>query len=236
MNEKVEKPRRRIVERLGGLAWLVLWPLGLLVRLWGRSLRFGFRSEQERAWLEDQSVPMVVVLWHNRLFLASEIRRRHRRSRRIFGMVSASRDGAWLAAFFEMLGIDSFRGSRHFRGSAALRGMLAQLKAGHDVAVTPDGSRGPCYDMKPGGVLLARTARSPVLLISSKFDRAWRLRSWDRFFLPVPFSRVELRCELIQDLNEAGVVDAKAAGCAALKSRLDGLSEDELGLGGGTTL
>ena len=67
-----------------------------------------------------------------------------------------------------MLGIQSIRGSRHFRGAEALRSMLAELKAGHDVAVTPDGSRGPCYEMKPGGLLLARTARSPVLLISSK--------------------------------------------------------------------
>ena len=215
-----------MVERLGGLSWLVLWPLGLLVRLWGRSLRFEFRSEQERAWMGEQSLPMVVVLWHNRLFLASEIHRRYRSRRRIFGMVSASRDGAWLAAFFQMLGIDAVRGSRHFRGAEALRSMLAELKAGHDVAVTPDGSRGPCYEMKPGGVLLARTARSPVLLISSKFGRAWRLRSWDRFFLPRPFSRVELRCELIHDLETAGVVDAKAAGCAALKARLDGLTED----------
>ena len=70
VNENVEKPKRRLVERLGLLPWLVLWPLGLLVRLWGWSLRFKFRSEQEARWIGDQSVPMLVVLWHNRLFLA----------------------------------------------------------------------------------------------------------------------------------------------------------------------
>ena len=231
VNENVEKPKRRLVERLGLLPWLVLWPLGLLVRLWGWSLRFKFRSEQEARWIGDQSVPMLVVLWHNRLFLASEIHRRYRKQRKIFGMVSASRDGAMLASFFKMLGIQSIRGSRHFRGAEALRSMLAELKAGHDVAVTPDGSRGPCYEMKPGGLLLARTARSPVLLISSKFGRAWRLKSWDQFFLPMPFSCVELRCELIHDLKSVGIKDAKESGCSALKSRLDGLTEDELGLG-----
>ena len=82
VNENVEKPKRRLVERLGLLPWLLLWPLGLLVRLWGWSLRFKFRSEQESLWIGDQSVPMLVVLWHNRLFLASEIHRRYRKQRK----------------------------------------------------------------------------------------------------------------------------------------------------------
>ena len=199
------------------------------MQLWSRSLRITVRSEQEKQWLVDQDFPLIILLWHNRLFIASEVRRRFRGRRRVFGMVSASRDGAWLAAFFRMLGVETVRGSRHFRGAEALRAMLAKLKAGHDVAVTPDGSRGPCYDMKPGALLLARSAKTPVLLLSAKFGRAWRLKSWDRFFLPLPFSRIELRCEPITDLKGAGIVNAKTEGAAVLKSKLDGLTDDSLG-------
>lgn len=196
------------------------------MRLWGRTLRFSFRSEKERELLEEQAVPMLILLWHNRLFLASEIYRRHRPGRRVFGMVSASRDGAWLTAFFRMLGIDAVRGSRHFRGTEALRGMIGKLKEGHDVAVTPDGSRGPCYEMKPGALLLARASKLPILLISSKFNRAWRLKSWDRFYLPLPFSEVEIRCEKLASLKEAGIDSIKEEGCAAMKLRLDLLTTD----------
>jgi len=211
---------------LGWLSWLMLLPIGILVGIWGRTLRFKFRSDGEREILENQDVPMVILLWHNRLFIASEIYRRHRFRRRVFGMISASRDGALLSSFFRMLGINSVRGSRYFRGTAALRGMIGKLTEGHDVAVTPDGSRGPCYEMKPGSLLLAKTAKCPVLLLSSSFSNFWRLKSWDQFYLPKPFSIVEIRCERLPSLEESGIKSIKEEGCATIKSRMDRLTTD----------
>ena len=226
MNKQSSNPQKRAVKILGLLSWLLLLPIGFLVRIWGRTLRFRFRSEAERKVLEDQADPMVILLWHNRLFLASEIYRRHRSRRKVFGMVSASNDGAWLAAFFRMLGINSVRGSRHFRGTAALRSMMGKLSEGHDVAVTPDGSRGPFYEMKPGVLLLSKLAKCPVLLLSSRFSNAWRLKSWDQFYLPKPFSLVEIRCERLSNLEESGINSIKQEGCATMKSLMDQLTTD----------
>jgi hypothetical protein len=108
--------------------------------------------------------------------------------------VSASKDGAWLAAFFKLVGIEAVRGSSSHRGVAALRELIAAVQAGMDVAITPDGPRGPRYTVKQGPVLVARRAGAPLLLASCKFHSAWRLKSWDGFYLPKPFSKITLRC------------------------------------------
>ncbi len=226
MTEENPGEQGRSVLELEWLSYLFLWPLGLVMRVWGRTLRFRFRSDADRLALYYQQEPAVILLWHNRLFLAAEIYRRFRPGRKVFGIVSASKDGAWLAAFFRMMGIGAVRGSRHFRGTAAFRELFDNLKAGHDVAVTPDGSRGPCYDMKAGAFLVARIAKSPVLLLCPNFTSAWRLKSWDGFYLPKPFSMVEVRCELLNGLDASGVPKEKDLGAAELKRRMDGMTVD----------
>jgi len=226
VNKKSSSAQKRSVKKLGFLSWLFLLPIGFIVRIWGRTLRFRFRSDAERKILEDQTVPMVILLWHNRLFPASEIYRRYRSHREVFGLISASNDGAWLAAFFGILGINAVRGSRHFRGTTALRSILGKLSEGNDVAVTPDGSRGPCYEIKPGALLLSKMAKSPVLLLVPNFKQAWRLKSWDKFYLPKPFSSIDIRCELLPSLHESGIHSIKEEGCATMKLLMDRLTTD----------
>ncbi len=105
-------------------------------------------------------------------------------------MTSTSRDGELIAQFLGRFGIGAVRGSATERGSSALRELAGLIRRGHTVAITPDGSRGPLYEIKPGMVLLAQLSGQPVLPISFEFSRAWRLKSWDRFFIPKPFSTV----------------------------------------------
>ena len=77
--------------------------------------------------------------------------------------------------------------------AGALRDLARLLRSGYDVGITPDGSRGPCYEAKPGALLLAKVSKSPILLLSFEFGSAWRLNSWDRFYAPKPFSRIVVR-------------------------------------------
>ncbi|RME68098.1 MAG: hypothetical protein D6781_11760, partial [Verrucomicrobia bacterium] len=64
-------------------------------------------------------------------------------------------------------------------------------------AITPDGPRGPIYDLKAGALLAARRTGSAILLMGIEYRKAWRLKSWDRFCIPVPFSRARVRFELV---------------------------------------
>lgn len=197
------------VHGIKGWRRLALWPLALLVRCWCRTLRLEI-AEEDRRRLEWSERPVVFVLWHNRLFLAAEVYRRFR-NRRLCGLVSASRDGAWLAAFFSLMGIDAVRGSSSRFGREAAGRLSESLAAGRDIGVTPDGPRGPRYVFKQGALVVSRRARAPILLFGAEFSAAWTLRSWDGFLLPKPFSRVAIRCERIEPDSLAAREEAAGA-------------------------
>jgi len=180
------------VHHIAGWRRLALWPLGLLVRLWGRTLRLEL-TEEDRRNIVRCDEPMAFVLWHNRLFVVPEIFRRYRR-RPVHALVSASQDGAWLAAFFEVIGMPSVRGSSNQHARAAATALITKLREGQDIGITPDGPRGPRYDFKGGAFIVTRRAGAPVLLLGGRYTSAWRLKSWDGFYLPKPFSRVQVTC------------------------------------------
>jgi len=189
-------PPAPTIHEIAGWRRMLLWPFGFLLRLWGKSLRFDATPEDLRNWTKKDE-PVAIVLWHNRLFLAAEIVRRFRVGRPAYALVSASEDGAWLTAFFSLAGLRTVRGSSSRLGREAASALVETLRAGHDIGITPDGPRGPCYDLKPGTVIVARRTRVPMLLVGGEFSSAWRLRSWDQFYVPKPFSRVRMRCEMI---------------------------------------
>ncbi|MFP4357984.1 MAG: lysophospholipid acyltransferase family protein [Puniceicoccaceae bacterium] len=210
---------------------LLLLPALCLVRLWSLTLRLRF---EEGAVERCRSVgkPAIFLFWHNHIFLALIAKRRFRRPYRMSAIASTSRDGAWPAAIFSMLGTTIIRGSSHTRGVRVAREMLAVHRSGQDLCLTPDGSRGPIYHLRPGPVFLSEQAGSPLLLFSATFHRAWRLDSWDRFYLPKPFSRVDLRVRLIQpeELAAAGNPDEARD---FLEGRLLEITEDPLVRPGG---
>jgi len=189
--------------RISGWQRLLVWPLGVIARLWTATLRFEMSPESLRA-LTKRDAPMAFILWHNRLFIAGEIFKRYRAGKTLYALVSASKDGAWLAAFFDMVGIKCVRGSSSFNARESARLLINVLNEGHDIGITPDGPRGPLYDFKGGGMIVARRARAAVLLFGAQFAGAWRLRSWDRFYLPRPFSRVRVRCRAVSPGELAG--------------------------------
>ena len=66
------------------------------------------------------------------------------------------------------------------------------LQDGQDVCLTPDGPRGPRYKIQPGVIKLAESTRAPIVPIHATYSSAWRLKTWDRFVIPKPFSRVHV--------------------------------------------
>lgn len=112
-------------------------------------------------------------------------------------MISGSRDGAWLETFYGWAGIRAIRGSRNRRGSQATRELIRAVKNGNDAGVTPDGSRGPKYQAKTGAIFVARASKSPIVLLSFTYSWCIRLKSWDQFVIPLPFSKVEVKTRFL---------------------------------------
>jgi lysophospholipid acyltransferase (LPLAT)-like uncharacterized protein len=137
--------------------------------------------------------PAIHILWHNRFFVVPPAwLRLCGRRRKTVALTSASNDGAMVAAAMRVFGLDSIRGSSSRRGVAALVGLKRALAAGKDICLTPDGPRGPRYKVQPGFLKLAEATGAPVIPIHLRFSNAWRLKTWDRFVIPKPFSRVEI--------------------------------------------
>lgn len=182
---------------------VALWCVATLLRVWVRTLRFQVDAET-RARLTRSDVPVAVVTWHNRLFLSPEFFRRYRQRRRVYGLVSASKDGAWLAAFYRMIGIHPVRGSSSNLGREAAKLLIERMREGHDVGITPDGPRGPMYVVEPGVLVVTRRLQAPMVLMGAEFTRAWRLRTWDRLYIPMPFSRIIMHSEVLPPVRPDG--------------------------------
>lgn len=151
-------------------------------------------AEPERARRNLLAGPAIFAIWHNRLALSVMLFHRYVRTaqpeRRMAAIASASRDGAMLARVIELLGVEPVRGSSSRRGAQALLEMATLAARGYDLAVTPDGPRGPRYRLQPGVIGLAAATGLPIVIAS--FQAAWKkeVPSWDRFQIPLPGSRV----------------------------------------------
>ncbi|MDR1435017.1 MAG: lysophospholipid acyltransferase family protein [Puniceicoccales bacterium] len=168
-----------------------------LIRIWTKTLRIEI-SEGDLALLKQyHKTPKICALWHNRLFVASELFKRHFQGTKMYGLISPSRDGAWLTEIYKNMGICAVRGSTKRGGKAALLEMTGLLNEGHTIAITPDGPRGPKYNVKPGIAALAKETNTPIILGGIKIHSAWRFRSWDQFYLPKPFSSITVKLRII---------------------------------------
>jgi len=170
--------------------WLVAFGFRLL-QLWGRTLRYEI---DDRAGIVGRPVTenYIGALWHNRLLVFPLILRRFFPQRHGAALISASRDGDLLADAVQRFGYDVVRGSSSRLGASAILQLTQVLAAGGDVVITPDGPRGPAYELGPGIIFLAQKSGAAVLPMNLEYSRCWRLGSWDRFIVPRPFAKVRV--------------------------------------------
>ena len=174
---------------------LVAWLVVALVRLVAVTLRY--RLDDRSGYYEDRNAgPAIYAIWHNRLALALIAYYRYGKPRirtaGIAALVSASRDGGLLAAILECFKVQPVRGSTSRRGPQALLELTSWAGRGYDLAITPDGPRGPCYVVQEGVMALAQLTGLPILPFSYHLQWKIRPKSWDRFQIPLPFSRCEM--------------------------------------------
>jgi len=161
------------------------------VRALGATLRL--RSEGleplEPLWAAGR--PVIYAVWHARILMVPWLNMRlaARGARSVRVLTSRSRDGELVARWVTRFGMRVVRGSSSRGGAAALRELTAAVRAGEDVAVVPDGPRGPSERVQPGVIVLAALTGAPVVPFGFAARPARRLASWDRFMVPLPFAR-----------------------------------------------
>lgn len=200
---------------------LVGWLGAGLIRATAATLRVVVEDESGLVADPRQPEPVIFALWHNRMFLMPWFYRRLFPSRRIRCLVSASQDGEMIARVLAGFDMDSARGSSSRRGKEACRELADHLAQGSDVAITPDGPRGPCYQAQLGVVGLAALTARRVVPVTLRLDSHWQLRSWDRFMIPRPFSRCVLRLGKPMTFDGAARDELLEKGRSELEERLN---------------
>ncbi|MEA2705915.1 MAG: hypothetical protein QOH22_703 [Gemmatimonadaceae bacterium] len=156
--------------------------LNLLARTWRIRVVNGDNVLKLRA----AELPFIFALWHGQLLPLLW----HHRDEGVKVLISEHRDGEMVARAAESLGYGLIRGSSTRGADRALISLVRELQAGHEVAITPDGPKGPSGKFAPGALIAAQRSGSFILPVAASASSSWRLKSWDRFMIPKPFARI----------------------------------------------
>lgn len=173
-----------------GLDWQTRWLVrlgGWLLSILGWTWRIRVEGREALLARSADAPRVVLTLWHGQML---PILYAHRQPTAV--LISEHRDGEIIARIVARFGFRSVRGSTSRGGARALLACVQTLHEGADVAITPDGPRGPRHQFAPGALVVAFRAGVPVVPLVAHVDRAWRLRSWDAFEIPKPFARVTI--------------------------------------------
>ena len=168
------------------IVWIISRAAALCILLLGSTWRIRwFGLEQVRAAQKDGG-NVIYAFWHGRMLALCFSHRR----RLVHIMISEHRDGEMIARTVELLGFVPVRGSTTRGGLRALFQMADRISAGYDVAITPDGPRGPRFQVQQGVITLAQRTGMPIVPVANSASFGKTLSSWDRYIIPLPFSRV----------------------------------------------
>jgi lysophospholipid acyltransferase (LPLAT)-like uncharacterized protein len=198
-------PAKRVL-RADWVRRRLCWLIHLYIRFVFWTSRWTIEGADIPRRLRADGKPFVLAFWHGRLLM---IPMAWQQLAPMHMLISGHRDGRIIADAVRYFGIDSIAGSSSQGGSAALRAMVRFVRDGDCVGITPDGPNGPAMRASNGIIAAAKLARAPIIAITYATSRRRILATWDRFHLPLPWSRgVFLWDEPITvpaDLDEAGL-------------------------------
>jgi len=211
-----ERGERRIARIAGFGVWLV--------RALGWTWRIRITHDDDLRQLVAANVPIIYSLWHGHLLPLLY----HHRDQGVVVLISEHGDGEIIARIATSLGYRTVRGSTSRGAARALLGLARVVNDGGSLAVTPDGPRGPAKSFAPGVAIVAHRTRAPVIGVGVSATWAWRLKTWDRFLIPLPFARVRVaysdvvRVEADDTRDAADDVDALRSAMAQAEQRANG--------------
>ncbi|NOY87619.1 MAG: lysophospholipid acyltransferase family protein [Deltaproteobacteria bacterium] len=212
--------RNRKPGRLGFSGWVIPAFGRALIRVLGGTVRVRELGKERLDDLEDRDGVAVLAFFHGRQFLLVSTFL----GRRVSIMSSLSRDGELQARALSGLGYRIVRGSASRGGARGLIAMKRLMEQGYHGSFAVDGPKGPIHQVKPGAVYLAKKTGAPVLPLAASANPAFAFqKAWDRYLLPMPFSKgVVIYGEPMRldgDLGE----EAVDRDCKALQSVLEDL-------------
>jgi len=149
----------------------------------------------------------VCVCWHGELLMSPQAYRAIHKKHPASAIISSHFDGSLIAGTLKLLGIRPLRGSSRKGAHKVLIQAFKSIKKGEEVLITPDGPRGPRHHMSDGAIGIALKSKLPIFIMNFTAESFWQLKSWDKFVIPKPFSKVDFYLQSISlegmELDEA---------------------------------
>ncbi|SFV59883.1 Protein of unknown function DUF374 [hydrothermal vent metagenome] len=139
----------------------------------------------------------VCVCWHGELFMSPQAYRKIHKKHPASAIISSHFDGSLIAGTLNLLHIRPLRGSSRKGAKQVLLQAFKSIKQGEEVLITPDGPKGPRHSMSDGAIGIALKSKLPVFIMNFKAENYWQLKSWDRFVIPKPFTKVDFYIQSI---------------------------------------
>ncbi len=165
------------------IPYLVYW----ILRACFFTCRTTYHNREASRELLDRKISLVGVFWHYSLVYALYNERKNKYT----AMVSASKDGEYIARVIKCFGMDVVRGSSNRHGLKALKQLIRIVADGNRAAIVADGSQGPPLKVQAGTILLASKTGSPIVPVVWSANRYFSFGSWDRLSIPKPFARID---------------------------------------------
>jgi len=167
------------------IAWFGPWLAYWTIRVLGRTMRFEEVNPEIPRYFWEKGLPAIGAFWHGRLLMMPFAYK----GKRLSFLVSPHRDGQIIGKALIRFGFHPILGSSYKQGFSALKEMLKAIENGSDIAIVPDGPRGPRYQVKIGVIELAKRTGKPIVPVSFSSSKKKIFNSWDQFLLPYPFSK-----------------------------------------------
>ncbi len=151
----------------------------------------------------------VVAFWHGELLMQPFNYQKLKPMSKVSAMISEHKDGEAITKTVEYLGIHSIRGSSSKGAAKVLISAIKELKAGNDIAITPDGPRGPRHSIADGIVAISQKTNAKILIFNCKPSKYWQFKSWDKFIVPKPFGKLEFFIQEPLDISGLEMNKAK---------------------------
>jgi len=158
----------------------------------------------------DKNENFIVSMWHGDLLMQPFNYQNFRPKGTVKAIISEHRDGEAIRKTVEYLGIGSLAGSSTRGGAKALIGAIRSIKNGVDIAITPDGPKGPIYSVADGVVIISQKTKAKILPFSCVPSKYWKMRSWDKFVIPKPFGEIDFYVGEPIDVTGMEMEEAKA--------------------------
>lgn len=139
----------------------------------------------------------VCVCWHGELFMSPQAYRHIHKKHKASAIISQHFDGSLIAGTLNLLGIRPLRGSSRKGAHKVLLQAFKSIKKGEEVLITPDGPKGPRHHMSDGAIGIALKSKLPIFIMNFTAESFWQVKSWDKFVIPKPFTKVDFYIQSI---------------------------------------